>query len=273
MIASGRFCIKTGEMEEISVDRGCRVTIRDRMRHCAHVIQAHRCIVRLWKLESLRLVYIPVPKVASSGIRQLLRARQRDEILGVNGDSLVDERALKRQLEEQLKVSLRPAQVQRMGSDYYRFSFVRNPLTRLYSCYRDKVVNAQQRRDRCTLSPYRIHFGMSFEDFIERVAEIPDKYSDQHFRSQSALLVHRGELLVDYWGKLERFAEDWEVLSARFGFDAPARQKRFSGVSTPMHELPLTRGGLSLVMNRFAEDLDHFEYRQDLEALMDELPA
>ena len=246
-------------------------TLEDRFRHCAHVIKAQRPRVTLWKLESCRLVYLPVPKVASSGIRQMLRARQRDEILGANCDSSIDERELKRQSEEQLKVSLRPAQVGRMGSHYHRFSFVRNPLTRLYSCYRDKVVNAQQRRDRCTLSPYRIHFGMSFEDFIERVAEIPDKYSDQHFRSQSALLLHRGELLVDYWGKLERFADDWEVLSARFGLDAPQRQKRVSGAVMAMNELPLTRRGLERVMTRYEQDLDVFEYREDLEVLMDEL--
>ena len=237
------------------------------------MIKVQRRMVRLWKLESLRLVYIPVPKVASSGIRQMLRARERDEMLASGSHSSIDERALKHQLEERLRVSLRPAQVQRMKGHYYRFSYVRNPLTRLYSCYRDKVVNAQQRRKRCTLSPYRIHFGMSFEEFIDRVAEIPDKYSDQHFRSQSAQLVHQGDLLVDYWGKLERFADDWEVLSARFGLDTPARQKRVSGASMAMNELPLTRRGLERVMQRFEQDIDLFEYGEDLEALMGELPG
>ena len=229
-------------------------------------------MVRFWQLDSLKLVYVPVPKVASSSIREVLRVRKIAEIQAAGSAASMNPSELKRQAEEQLKRSLPPAKVAQMGSDYYRFSFVRNPLTRLYSCYRDKVVNAQQYRDRCTLSPYGIHFGISFEDFIERVAEIPDKYSDQHFRSQSAVLLYKGELLVDYLGKLEQFAEDWEVLSTRFGLDVPPRTKRVSGVAVPLHELPLTRHGLEVVMKRFEPDLDLFGYRDDLEALMDELP-
>ncbi len=258
---------------EVSLDRGCHVTIDDRIRHYAHLIKAQRRMIRFWKIESLQLAYIPVPKVASSAIRQMLRARQADEMMSVIGDTPIGKRELKAKCEEQVRVSLRPAQVAKMSGHYYRFSFVRNPLTRLYSCYRDKVVNAQQRRDRCTLSPYGVHFGMSFEDFIERVAELPDKYSDQHFRSQSALLLYKGELLVDYYGKLERFAEDWEVLSARFELGVPQREKRMSGAVVPMHELPLTRRGLERVMQRFEQDLDLFDYRRDLEVLMDELPG
>lgn len=237
-----------------------------------HLIKAQRRMVRLWKLESLQLAYIGVPKVASSAIRQRLRACHADEMDSGAGDIPIDKRELKAICEEQVKVTLRPSQVAKMRGYYYRFSFVRNPLTRLYSCYRDKVVNAEQRRDRCTLSPYGVHFGMSFDDFIERVAEIPDKYSDQHFRSQSALLLYQGELLVDYYGKHEQFDEDWAMLSARFGLDAPTRQKRVSGVAVPMSELPLSRQSLERVMLRFEQDLDLFGYREDLEALMDELP-
>ena len=80
---------------DVSPDRGCRDAIRDHIRRCAHVIKAQRPSVRLWKLESCRLVYIPVPKVASSGIRQMLRARQRDEILAANCDSSINERELR----------------------------------------------------------------------------------------------------------------------------------------------------------------------------------
>ena len=257
---------------KFSIERGCRVTISDRMRHSLHLIKAQRRMVQLWKLESLQLAYIPLPKVASSSIRQMLRNRQAGEIIS-GEDSSFQQRDLNSICEAQLRVSLKPAQVAAMSGQYYRFSFVRNPLTRLYSCYRDKVVNAQQRRDRCTLSPYGVHFGMSFEHFIERVAEIPDKYSDQHFRSQSAVLLYRGELLVDYWGKLEQLAEGFEVLSARFGLGVPPCTRRVSGVVVKMHELPLTRHGLELVMKGFEQDLDLFDYREDLEVLMDELPS
>jgi hypothetical protein len=256
----------------IGHDQRCQITIKDRFKHGAHLIQAQMPRVRLWKLESQKLVYIAVPKVGSSSIRNLLRLQQVSEILDMLGDTSLSSSDLKSLAEKQLKVKLRPTRVLQMAGEYYRFSFVRNPLARLYSCYRDKVVNAQNRRKRCTLRTYGMYFGMSFDEFIKRVSELPDSYSDQHFRSQSALLSYKGELFVDYWGKLERFTDDWAPISSQFNLDVPSRSRRVSGEAIPLCELPLTRQSLELVMKRFEEDLDLFDYRRELEALWDQFP-
>ena len=141
-------------------------------------------------------------------------------------------------------------------------------MTRLYSCYRDKVVNAEKRRDRCSLSPYRIYFGMTFDDFVNRVVQIPDQSADQHFRSLSSFLVHNGELLVDHVGKFESIAKDWEVISTRFGLPLPLRNRRVSGPQVPMGDIPLNAASLELVIKRYRQDLDTFGYRAELEALL-----
>lgn len=237
-------------------------TLEDRFRDFAHTIKAQRTRIKLCTLEEINLGYIPVPKVASSSIHSMLRELQTDP----TPDKL-DGRTLAK------TESMHPREVLRVREQCFLFSFVRNPVTRLYSGYRDKVVNAEQRRKRCTFSPYKIHFGMSFEEFIERVAQIPDQYSDQHFKSQTALLYHKGELLVNYVGKMEQFAEDWEVLSSRFRLSTPSHTRRVSGATAGMKDIPISRNALSLIMNRYANDLDHFDYRQDLESLMDQLPA
>lgn len=234
-------------------------TLKDRIRNFAHAIKAQRTRIKLCKLEEMSLGYIQIPKVASSSINLMLSELRTNP---------TPDKASWAKTE-----SLHPRGVLRLREQYFLFSFVRNPVTRLYSCYRDKVVNAEQRRKRCTFSPYQIHFGMSFQEFIEQVSQIPDRHSDQHFKSQSGVLYHKGELLVNYVGKMEQFEEDWEVLSSRFELPMPPRSRRVSGTTAGMKDIPLSRDVLSLIMNRYAKDLDHFDYRQDLESLMDQLPA
>ena len=237
------------------------MTTNDWLRRTASAIKANYRKTRLWKIDDLKLGYISIPKCASSSIRTLLTQHQQK-------NCKIETNQHKSDLKFCAKISLSPREVIKLREEYYLFSFVRNPLTRLYSCYRDKVVNAAQRHDRCTLSPYRIHFGMSFDEFINRAVEIPDKYADQHFRSAYSFLTYQNELLVDYVGKFEQLNQDWEVISSRFNIAAPTRSKRISGASITMEDIPISPENLELIIKRYANDLDTFDYRDELEALL-----
>lgn len=216
---------------------------------------------RIWKVDDIKLGYISIPKCASSSIRHLITQHQQE-------NSQISDSYKKSDLKFCAKVSLSPPQTLKLKESYFLFSFVRNPLSRLYSCYRDKVVNAAQRHDRCTLSPYRIHFGMSFNEFVSRVVEIPDKFADQHFRSGCSFLMHRGESLVNYVGKFEQFNQDWQNISSQFGLAAPKRSNRVSGPRTTIQDIPISPQVLELAIKRYANDLDAFGYREELEALL-----
>jgi dermatan 4-sulfotransferase 1 len=239
------------------VDSKQPITISDLIRRGASKLRAKYRRTRIWKVDDLKLAYISIPKVASSSTRRLMNKRQGQAKPGP----------------DPAKISLSISQLQCLRDEYFLFSFVRNPLTRLYSCYRDKVVNAETRHKRCTFSPYQIHFGMTFDDFVCRVVQIPDKSADQHLRSLSSFLVHSGELLVDYVGKFENIAEDWEVISTRFGLLLPARTKRVSGPQMSMKDIPLSTASLELVITHYAQDLDAFGYRAELEALLRKFPG
>lgn len=232
------------------------MTINDLIRRVASKLRARNRRTRIYKVDDLKLAYISIPKVASSSTRRMMNKRQGQAKPGP----------------DPARRSLSIPQLRRLREDYFLFSFVRNPLTRLYSCYRDKVVNAEMRHKRCTLSPYRIHFGMTFDDFVRRVVQIPDKSADQHFRSLSSFLVHNGELLVDYVGKLENIADDWEVISTRFGLSLPPRNKRVSGPKVSMEDIPISAATLELIITHYAQDLDTFGYRSELEVLLRKLP-
>lgn len=93
-------------------------------------------------------------------------------------------------------------------SDYFKFTFVRNPWTRLYSCYLAKIKRNPNRRLR--------HLGLdqcrTFEDFVMRVCSIPDEQADEHFMSQNYLLTYKGNFLPDQVYRFETYVEDWKIL-------------------------------------------------------------
>ena len=54
---------------------------------------------------------------------------------------------------------------------------------------------------------------MSFEQFVTRVAKIPDRSVDRHLRSQASFLTDKsGRLIPDFIGQLESFQEGWEAV-------------------------------------------------------------
>ncbi len=91
---------------------------------------------------------------------------------------------------------------------FYKFSFVRNPWSRLVSEYR-----------------YRAYLShKSFKDFVFNKLPKPgwdDKY--RHVMPQSDMLCSDdGRLLVDFVGKFERLQEDFNQVCKDLGIDDPA---------------------------------------------------
>lgn len=89
--------------------------------------------------------------------------------------------------------------------DYFKFSFVRNPWSRLVSEYR-----------------YRAYLShRSFKDFI--MNKLPDPGWDDHYRhvmpQTEMVYSDDGELLVDFVGKFERLQSDFDTVCDHLGFE------------------------------------------------------
>lgn len=105
--------------------------------------------------------------------------------------------------------------------DYYKFTFVRNPWSRVVSCYLNKVVkgNIKDRdflKNRLGLQP-----DMSFEDFVRFLTSGLGRFdliSDRHWISQYKFITNRkAELLVDFVGKLENIDQDFNMVCKKIG--------------------------------------------------------
>jgi hypothetical protein len=142
-------------------------------------------------LHDHKLVFMCIPKAANTSIKNAIQ-----KSLGMKGDP------------NQLGKFDIWDKYQIHSSDYFSIAFVRNPIDRLVSCYKDKVI----RKHFPAFEKHGIDHGMDFESFVEIVVSTPDIKADQHFRSQAHELLIDDEIVPDYIGNVENIYNDWQTV-------------------------------------------------------------
>lgn len=143
----------------------------------------------------------------------------------------------------------------------WSFSFVRHPVARLYSCWKNKVVENPD------LLPAMADMGicpdMGFDDFVEVVARTPDPKSEIHLRSQASILTWRGRVVPDFVGRVEKAEADWtrvqREIKARCGIDpGPMLRRNVRGQSGPEITESLRPETRARIAARYADDFRLF---------------
>lgn len=204
---------------------------------------------QLWFFEAPRFGYIQIPKVATRSIREAFT--NAEGLMRPGEDFAAFERRCGRHLP--------PSEMRRVVGDAPVFAFVRHPLARLHSAWMDKIVEAEREGARNILRCHGMHFGMSFEAFVERVCELPDSAIDRHLRSQAWFLADEQGLVPTFVGRMERFAEDWAALRERIPAlgDIGHVNRAAFGMKHSEHYTPRM---LDLALQRYAEDFRLFGY-------------
>jgi hypothetical protein len=212
-------------------------------------------------LKPYRAIYISVPKVACTSFKTAFASLLGMEVGNGHGDPH------RVRYPSPLPIAgLQPY----LYPGFYRFGFVRNPWDRLVSCYRDKIRNEVDGFTNFTIRPgvanclarwSAFRPGMSFDDFVDTVAAIPDAEADEHFRSQHTFLANgRGELAADFVGRYERLAEDFQVVQRQTGLP-PIELPRLQAARSAAKYAPFysvrTR---EIVARRFQRDIELFGY-------------
>jgi len=105
-----------------------------------------------------------------------------------------------------------------------KVSVVRNPVSRIVSCYKHKVLDGLHD----TFRKYGIYRNMPFDDFLECI-NVPN--ADKHFRSIYSQIGN----IPDYIGRLEDIDHDWkniQTLCEDRGFKLPSLKKINTSRST-----------------------------------------
>jgi hypothetical protein len=157
----------------------------------------------------LKLVYGRIPKVANTAIRGVLAAHldlKPGVDLPANKDRFWDGEGA----HDAALVSGRT--VLARYQDHLSFTIVRNPFDRAVSCWSNMVG-----KPKVFLPSFeRLGFrpGQDFATFLDRIADIPDRRSDLHFRSQASMLTVDGRVVPRFVGRYERLDEDWAHVRA-----------------------------------------------------------
>lgn len=204
---------------------------------------------QVWYFETARFGYIQIPKVATRSIRQAFTDARGLMHAGEDFD------AFERRCSEHMSL----AQARATLGDVPVFAFVRHPLARLHSAWMDKIVEAERAGERNILRCHGMHFGMSFEAFVERVCTLRDEQIDRHLRSQAWFLADGRGLVPGFVGHLEHFADDWVRLRAlipALGEISHINRAAF-GMNHAEHYTPRM---LALAVKRYEADFRLFDY-------------
>ncbi|MFC1778882.1 sulfotransferase family 2 domain-containing protein [Thermodesulfobacteriota bacterium] len=208
---------------------------------------------QLYLFPECKFGYIQIPKVASRSIRTAVTAYMSGASSGEKVSKYVVE-----EFEALYARHLRHSEIAALSKDNFFFAFVRNPYERIYSCYKNKILDVRNLGGRNIFEKHGIDLNVSFEEFVRKVSVLPDHKSDRHFRSQAWFLTWKGELLPSFVGKLENMNDDWKVLQERFAI-APPPQINVSSVK-PLPEM--SSETKALIVKRYIDDFELFGYSQ-----------
>ena len=217
--------------------------------------------------ENKKLIYTSIPKVACTSIKIGLMA---DELRGSNSHN-------EYMNVHSLTSKFMTYSLSSKYDDFYNFAFVRNPLDRLVSCYKDKIKNKEQHSGQFhfdtnynnkiinTLFRQKFSHDMDFDDFVRLVSRVPDYLADGHFKSQYSMLYKQETKVPDYIGKFEQLSTDWNHIAKLYGLEMLGEMNRTK--ATDWQEYYKSKAILELAANRYKNDIEKFGYESDYQAL------
>jgi len=208
-------------------------------------------------------VYFETPKVACSTIKKTLQKLEIDDSDQTLSDNVHDKKTSPLLSPMQL---INP--ISHHLQSHFTFSFVRNPYSRILSCYLDKIVGNQWEKNiRLPKLGYESTANLSFEDFLQAVKKFEYRDFDIHWMPQSVLLSSE-KIDLDFIGKQETFDKDFSTVLAKIKGDANLKQEiicetRHSvGANQKLMKF-LNRQTIELIREIYYDDFKNYAYGFD----------
>jgi len=211
--------------------------------------------------DRFRICYVETPKVACSTIKKTLQTAEiHPKPWNFYTSNMDRSESPLRCIDEDNFVSVL------YGKEYFRFSFVRDPLSRVLSAYMEKIRNPY------TTAYYKryaelglgVSGNVSFLKFLRCIAELPPHDLDIHWCPQH-LLLNFDEIEYDHIGRFERFTEDFKVVQSiiyeRSGIEVDIQNQVWHKVNAQSKiKHFLTKEVADIVSDVYSADYDYFGY-------------
>ncbi|MBV1950610.1 MAG: sulfotransferase family protein [Cycloclasticus sp.] len=214
----------------------------------------------VWLLKDLNVAYIQIPKVATRSIQQCL-ANYYADCEGVAKPLSWDKEWIK-SVEKKTAFHATRKELHTLSANAFVFAFVRNPYGRLYSAYKNKILQPLDNGEKNIFWNHGMTLGMEFGEFVDIVCAIPDEKIDRHLRSQSWFLTYEGSVIPEFIGHLESFDEDWSELNKLFNLGKPAHKNSTVSLNTENHLEGYDSELENKVFKRYQADFEFFNYER-----------
>ena len=195
---------------------------------------------------TVKLTYVQNPKAANSSIIHSL-----NKLEGWFDTSITKHQRMQNKV-RRFKIYRRKHEKE--FNDYIKFSFVRDPYTRLCSAFINKV-----------LQPKKVFYGFtrfgvtkltSFLEFCQIIKDRSPKL-EIHVKPQSMILPSD----LDYVGKIETIKHDWKQIKERWAKDLQEIEHINKSAITIAPESLLCNDSIKIINDVYREDFTRFNYK------------
>lgn len=195
-------------------------------------------------LKNLNAIFIPISKVANTSLKK--HFLQIDKSYEPN------------YLKEVHSIPLKKVPIK---TKYFRFAFVRNPFSRLVSCYKNKINLSPKKASKALLIYPGIYPHMPFKEFILAISKIPRKKMEGHFALETDYLFTKdGKSKVDFIGKFENLEKDMKKLYKKLKIINPPKLEFLNSTKKDNYKNYYTPELIRIVEKKYALDLKNFNY-------------
>lgn len=134
--------------------------------------------------------------------------------------------------------------------DYFKFTFVRDPLARAVSAFKFMQAGGMTPRDKAYSRRLE---GLTFAEFARRLDEFQDI---EHFRPQHSFICSPyRRVLVDYVGRIETMTESFAYIAQTMGFKG-----QLPHLNSGSEKSPVDEEARQIVQDFYAKDYVLFGY-------------
>ncbi len=156
------------------------------------------------------------------------------------------------------------------SDEIFRFTFVRNPYSRIWSAYKSKIQSSDPQFEDVReiirnkfKEYYRKDKDIKFIDFCRFVCSQEDSYRDAHWKLQTNI-IYSEHIDYTYIGRLEYFAHDFSFVLKKLNAPATIMVETANKVNQTESVLsPFNFELANLVYDAYKKDFEYFGYRQD----------